>query len=68
MSDRSELRRVAGLTADQQDDALLNGLKGLAALKDPAASTVGERLLTTDPSLRVRREAAAILKQPAGKP
>ncbi|MEO6325643.1 MAG: HEAT repeat domain-containing protein [Thermoanaerobaculia bacterium] len=62
MSDRAELRKVAGLTAEQQDDALLNGLKGLMLLKDPAARTIGEKLRTTDPSLRVRREATNILK------
>ena len=68
MSDRAELRKVAGLTSDQQDDALLNGLKGLVLLKDPSAWAIGERLRTTDPSLRVRREVAIILKEPAGKP
>jgi HEAT repeat protein len=68
MSDRSELRKVAGLTSEQQDDALLNGLKGLMLLKDPSAHAIGERLRTTDPSLRVRREVANLSKEHVERP
>lgn len=61
MTDRPSLQRVAGLTTEQVDDALLNGVKGLALLKDPAARTLGDRLRASDPSLRVRKELPAIL-------
>jgi HEAT repeat protein len=65
MTDREALRRVPGLTADQQDDAVLNGLKGLVLLHDPAARALGDKLGASDPSLRVRREVKPILeKQP----
>lgn len=63
MTDRANLRQVPGLSADQQEDALLNGLRGLLLLHDPAAKEIGERLVSSDPSLRVRRDAARILKE-----
>lgn len=62
MTERAELGKVPGLTAEQQEEALLNGLKGLVHLKDPESARIGERLRTADPSLRVRRESALILK------
>lgn len=62
MTDRRELVKVSGLTADQQDDAVLNGLKGLTHLQDTGARAIGERLGASDPSLRVRREVPEILK------
>jgi HEAT repeat protein len=62
MTSRAGLAKVPSLTADQTDDAVLNGLRGLVLLKDPAARSLGEKLAASDPSLRVRREAAAILR------
>jgi HEAT repeat protein len=64
MCDRAALRRAPGLSADQQEDALLNGLRGLVLLKDPAARTLGARLVESDPSLKVRQEARKILESP----
>jgi HEAT repeat protein len=64
MCDRAALRAMPGLSAEQQEDALLNGLRGLVLLKDPAAKTLGTRMADSDPSLRVRREAKKILENP----
>jgi HEAT repeat protein len=61
MTDRAALGKVPGLTSDQQDDAILNGLRGLVLLKDADAARVGERLKSTDASLRVRREAPKVV-------
>jgi HEAT repeat protein len=61
MCDRETLRETPGLSADQQEDALLNGLRGLVLLHDPSASAVGGKMVDGDPSLRVRREAKTIL-------
>ena len=65
MCDRERLRGMPGLSAEQQEDALLNGLRGLVLLKDPAARTLGARMADADPSLRVRREAKKVLEAPA---
>ncbi len=65
MCDRAKLRETPGLSADQQEDALLNGLRGLVLLKDAESAPVGRRLVESDPSLRVRREAKKILDAPA---
>ena len=64
MCDRAALRRTPGLTADQQEDALLNGLRGLVMLKDADAQSLGRRMVDADPSLRVRQEARKILEEP----
>jgi HEAT repeat protein len=64
MCDRAALRKAAGLSAEQQEDALLNGLRGLALLGDEDAVTLGRRMVDADPSLRVRREAKKILETP----
>jgi HEAT repeat protein len=61
MCDRELLRSTPGLSADQQEDALLNGLRGLVLLHDPAAKALGGKMADADPSLRVRREAKKIL-------
>jgi HEAT repeat protein len=61
MCDREGLRGVPGLSAEQQEDALLNGLRGLVLLHDPAAAALGGKMADRDPSLRVRREARKIL-------
>jgi HEAT repeat protein len=69
MCDRERLRTTPGLSADQQEDALLNGLRGLVLLHDPAAAALGEAMASKDPSLRVRREATKILAGPkSGNP
>jgi len=62
MTDRAQLSKVPGVIPDQQDEAMLNGLKGLVLLKDPSAKAIGEKLLASDSSLRVRREVPEILK------
>lgn len=58
MVDRARLAQVPGLSGEQQDEAILNGLKGLTLLKDPEAPALAEKLQKSDPSLRVRRDAA----------
>jgi HEAT repeat protein len=64
MCDRVALRATPGLSAEQQEDALLNGLRGLVLLKEPSARVLGTRMADSDPSLRVRREARKILETP----
>jgi HEAT repeat protein len=64
MCDRAALRRTPGLSAEQQEEALLNGLRGLVMLKDADAPSLGRRLVDADPSLRVRQEARKILEAP----
>ncbi len=64
MCDRAALRLTPGLSAEQQEDALLNGLRGLVLLKDADAQSLGRRMVDADPSLRVRREARKILETP----
>jgi HEAT repeat protein len=64
MCDRATLRALPGLSSEQQEDALLNGLRGLVLLKDAEAPSVGRRMVDADPSLRVRREAKKILENP----
>jgi HEAT repeat protein len=61
MCDRERLRTTPGLSAEQQEDALLNGLRGLVLLHDSAAAALGGTMAERDPSLRVRREAKKIL-------
>ncbi len=61
MCDRNRLRTTPGLSAEQQEDALLNGLRGLVLLHDSTAAAVGGAMAEKDPSLRVRREAKKIL-------
>jgi HEAT repeat protein len=61
MCDRERLRGTPGLSAEQQEEALLNGLRGLVLLRDPAAAALGGKMAEADPSLRVRREAKKIL-------
>ena len=41
MCDRAALRQTPGLTAEQQEDALLNGLQALVLLKDADARARG---------------------------
>jgi len=65
MCDRAKLRETPGLSAEQQEDALLNGLRGLVLLKDASAQSLGRQIADSDPSLRVRREAKKILEAPA---
>ncbi len=64
MCDRAALRETPGLSAEQQEDALLNGLRGLVLLKDADAQSLGRRMVEADPSLKVRREARKILETP----
>ncbi len=52
MCDRAALRETPGLSAEQQEDALLNGLRGLVLLKDPDARSLGRRMVDADPSLQ----------------
>jgi len=61
MCDRERLRGTPGLSAEQQEEALLNGLRGLVLLHDPVAAALGGKMAEADPSLRVRREAKKIL-------
>lgn len=63
MTDRAALRKIAGLTTDQEDEAVLNGLRGLRLLKDARAEEIARRLVASDPSPRVRRELRALSEE-----
>ncbi len=57
MLDRAHLARLPELTADQQEQALLEAVKGAARLSDPALRDALTRLRESDPSPRVREAA-----------
>ena len=61
MMDREHLAGVPGLTAEQQEEAVLQAVGAAAALSDPALRAAVERLQQGDPSLRVREAARAAL-------
>ena len=61
MLDRQHLVAVPGITPEQREDALLEGVAAAAALKDPELRRVLEGLRASDPSLRVREAARRAL-------
>ena len=63
MLDRQHLATVPGITPEQREDALLEGVTAAAALKDPALRGALEGIRGSDPSLRVREAARQALER-----
>jgi HEAT repeat protein len=61
MLDRERLAAIQGLTADQQEEAVMQAVAAAARLPDPALRAALERLREGDPSLRVRDAARRAL-------
>jgi HEAT repeat protein len=64
MLDRQHLATVAGMTPEQREDAMLEGVTAAAVLKDPDLRRMLEGLRASDPSLRVREAARSALDSP----
>jgi HEAT repeat protein len=62
MLDRSQLAGVPGLTPEQQDEALLEAVKGAARLADAELAPALTRLREGDPSPKVREAARVALE------
>jgi HEAT repeat protein len=62
MLDRSLLAQVPGITAEQQEEAMVSAIGALAAARGAAARPVLDRLAESDPSLKVRQAALAARK------
>ncbi len=58
MLDRQHLATVPGMTPEQREDAMLEGVAAAAVLKDPDLRRILEGLSGSDPSLRVREAGA----------
>lgn len=63
MLDRSRLDRVAGMRADQKDDALAAAISAYAKLAGRDAIPALEPLAAGDPSMRVRSVARSAIEQ-----
>jgi HEAT repeat protein len=63
--DRQHLAAVPGITPEQREDALLQGVAAAAALKSPELRRILEGLKASDPSLRVREAARQALEHAA---
>jgi HEAT repeat protein len=59
MLDRKLLAQVPGITPEQQEEAMVNAIPALLAVRGAAARPVFERLAASDPSLKVRQAALA---------
>jgi HEAT repeat protein len=57
MADRAFLARVAEITREQQEEAMLQAIPALAAVKGEAARPALDKLAAEDPSLKVRQAA-----------
>jgi hypothetical protein len=57
MVDRAYLRTVPGITADQQDEVVLNGVRGIGLLGATGFGEALTALAERDPSPRVRAAA-----------
>jgi HEAT repeat protein len=68
MLDRQHLATVPGITPEQREDAMLEGVTAAAVLKNPALRRVLEGLRGSDPSLRVREAARQALEHAASPP
>lgn len=62
MLDRDLVAQVPGITPEQQEDAMIEAVKALAALDGAAGGEVLERLSKSDPSLKVRQAAMQALR------
>jgi HEAT repeat protein len=65
MIDRRHLATITDLTAEQREEAVLQGVQAAAVVPDPALRTSLESLRDSDPSMKVRAAARAAL---AGAP
>jgi HEAT repeat protein len=66
MIDRTSLVRLS-LTGDQVEAAMVNALKALALLRDPASLPPIQRIAQSDPNLRVREAARRALEAYGGR-
>ncbi len=62
MLDRQLSAQVPGITPEQQEDAMIEAVKALAALGGDEGEAVLERLAGDDPSLKVRQAAIEALR------
>jgi HEAT repeat protein len=62
MLDRGLLAQVPNITREQQEEAMVEAVRALAAVGGPAALPILERLAEEDPSLKVRQAAIAARK------
>jgi hypothetical protein len=57
MLDREALRSYHQVPADKVEEIMINGIRGLALLKDPGTLPLLADLSNRDPSLKVRQAA-----------
>jgi HEAT repeat protein len=62
MLDRTLLARVPGITPAQEEEAMVSAVQALGVVAGADARNLLEDLSTTDPSLKVRRAAHAVLE------
>jgi len=62
MMDRCHLAAIPDLTADQREEAVLQGAQAAGVVPDPALRSALEGLRDSDPSLKVRGAARAALE------
>lgn len=62
MLDRQLVAQVPGITPEQQEDAMIEAVRALAALRVPAGRDILRRLAEGDPSLKVRQAAIEALR------
>jgi hypothetical protein len=66
MLDRGRLALVPGITPAQQEDAMVEAVKAVAAVGGPEAEALLSRLAADDPSLKVRQAALEARRTRAG--
>lgn len=64
MVDRRHLATITDLTAEQREEAVLQGVEAAAVVPDPALRSSLESLRDSDPSMKVRAAARAALEGP----
>jgi HEAT repeat protein len=67
MADRRLLSQVPGITREQQEDAMVSAIRGLAVVGGPEHRALFDRLAESDPSLKVRQAAIQARKARAGR-
>jgi HEAT repeat protein len=68
MLDRGQVALVPGITPEQQEDAMVEAVKALAAVGGADAEALLTRLADGDPSLKVRQAALEASRARAGAP
>jgi len=68
MLDRSHLATVAGLTAEQREEAMLAAVAAAARLGGAELRKALAELRSSDPSLRIRQAAGIALESRAAAP